>query len=424
MLSNPATMSEAHFDDEAASRGWYVAPDGVYRPTVHDAANMQKFTTDEFRDVCALVATLRDATPCLRGPRHVVWPRLCEAMAHWLSLHEADLDTWLDAERTSWTHHAETYASSMEGVCLAMRFTRQRWVRDIFRQLCEQHQCAAAVDLATCFLTIMDRDDSIVYIGFSFHSKRPYIGLVHDRQPYLRWEEHWRCILQSMRGELCERKYDYMADNGGAKAWFFVPWVSCGDTISLNRLRVLEKRIIAKYPNALNHIRSRWATPAPKGCKVNHCATKSGDGGDTSNGGARRDKKVKVSGKKKVAKAVQVGVHYTAADGSVLVGCDLGAAMAASECLSWHSSYPWSTLTCERRWGQSEVVYYSDSGLVDSGRLRSVITRVRRWADCRIYLLIVRRVQHVRMLTAEDDYLLALCENEVPRHEAEDLLVQ
>ena len=99
VLSNPGTMSEAHFDDEAASRGCYVAPDGVYRPTVHDAANMRKITTGEFRDVCALVATLRDATPRLCGPRHVVWPRLCEAMAHWLSLHEADLDTWLDAER-------------------------------------------------------------------------------------------------------------------------------------------------------------------------------------------------------------------------------------------------------------------------------------------------------------------------------------
>ena len=79
-------MSMAHFDDEAASRGWYVTPDGVYRPTVSDSANMRIFTTDEFRDVCALVATLRDATPCLRGTRHVVWPRLCEAMAHWLSL--------------------------------------------------------------------------------------------------------------------------------------------------------------------------------------------------------------------------------------------------------------------------------------------------------------------------------------------------
>ena len=70
----------------------FVAPDGVYRPTVSDPANMQIFTTDEFRDVCPLVATLRDATPCLRGPRHVVWPRLCEAMAHWLSLYEAITD--------------------------------------------------------------------------------------------------------------------------------------------------------------------------------------------------------------------------------------------------------------------------------------------------------------------------------------------
>ena len=70
------------------------------------------------------------------------------------------------------------------------------------------------------------------------------------------------------------------------------------------------------------------------------------------------------------------------------------------------------------------MVCYSDSGLVAAGSLRSVISSVGRWAVCRVYLLILRRVQHVRQLTAEDDYLLALCENEVPRHEAEDLLVQ
>ena len=66
-LSAPSTTPDPHFDDEDASWGWYVAPDGVYRPTVSDPANIQIFTSDEFRDVCALVATLHDATPCLRG---------------------------------------------------------------------------------------------------------------------------------------------------------------------------------------------------------------------------------------------------------------------------------------------------------------------------------------------------------------------
>jgi hypothetical protein len=420
-LSNPASTSMAHFDVEAASRGWYVAPDGVYRPTVSDSANMQIFTTDEFRDVSALVATLRDATPCLRGPRHVVWPLLCEAMAHWRSVHEADLDACLDAERTSWVDHGKLYASRMEGVCLAMRFSRQKWVRGLFSQLCEQHKCATAVDLAACFLTIMNREDSIVYIGFCFYAKRPYIGMVHERRPYRRWEEHWRGTLQASQGELCERKYGYMHDNGGAKSWFFVPWVSCGETISLNRLRVMEKRIIALFPNALNGIRSKWANPAPRGNKVGEAAkakTAAAEEGD------RRFNKVKVSNARKGSKVIQVQVHYMTAAGGVVVGCDLGTAMAVSDCISWHLSYPWSTLTCQRRWGRSEVVCYSDSGLVAAGSLRSVISSVGRWAVCRVYLLILRRVQHVRQLTAEDDYLLALCENEVPRHEAEDLLVQ
>lgn len=66
----------------ASTRGWYVAPDGVHCPTVPDPENMQIFTIDEFSDVCAVVLTLRDATPCLRGTRHAVLRLLCVAMAH------------------------------------------------------------------------------------------------------------------------------------------------------------------------------------------------------------------------------------------------------------------------------------------------------------------------------------------------------
>ena len=99
-IATPATPSTSHFDDEfeAATRGWYVAPDGVC-PMALDPETCEYLRPVSY-DVCALVAILRDATPCLCGTRHVVWPRWCETMAHWLSLYEADRDDWLDARRS------------------------------------------------------------------------------------------------------------------------------------------------------------------------------------------------------------------------------------------------------------------------------------------------------------------------------------
>ena len=41
-----------------------------------------------------------------------------------------------------------------------------------------------------------------------------------------------------------EEKYAYMAANGGISQWFFLPYVSCGKQIELNRLQQLEQAII------------------------------------------------------------------------------------------------------------------------------------------------------------------------------------
>ena len=64
----------------------------------------------------------------------------------------------------------------------------------------------------------MEKDDSIVYVGFSFRTKRPFYGLVHNRKPQQRWQERGRAILQHGSGMSTEREqtYSYMAHNGGA----------------------------------------------------------------------------------------------------------------------------------------------------------------------------------------------------------------
>ena len=76
----------------------------------------------------------------------------------------------------------------------------------------------------------MEKDDSIVYVGFSFGVKRPYYGMVHNREPHQRWQKHWRAILQHGSGMATEKglSYSHMSQNGSAARWHFVPYISCG----------------------------------------------------------------------------------------------------------------------------------------------------------------------------------------------------
>ena len=120
-----------------------------------------------------------------------------------------------------------------------------------------QFQVDTAVALAMKLRVCINRDDSIIYVGFSFRSKRPYYGLVEARSPHERWVEHWRAIRQHPTGLAVNREETcaYMAVNGGISQWFFLPYLSCGTQIELSRLQQLEQSVIRRSPNALNKCR-------------------------------------------------------------------------------------------------------------------------------------------------------------------------
>ena len=105
-----------------------------------------------------------------------------------------------------------------------------------------QFQVDTAEELAVKLRVCMDRDDSIIYVGFSVRSKRPYYGLVEACAPHGRWVEHWRSTRQNQAGLTTTRneKYAYMAANGGIGPCFFLPYTSCGRQIELNKLQHLE----------------------------------------------------------------------------------------------------------------------------------------------------------------------------------------
>ena len=83
------------------------------------------------------------------------------------------------------------------------------------------------MDLANTLIACMKSNDSIIYIGFNLQVKRAYYGMVHERPPHKRWQEHWRAVLQHVAGiaSETERKYEYMARHGGAASWPFLPYI-------------------------------------------------------------------------------------------------------------------------------------------------------------------------------------------------------
>ena len=138
--------------------------------------NYQTFTPTELIGVQAAADFLtHDIMPIVRMKRPAAWSAVCAALAKWMVEFEATRARVLRMERTSWRQHERLYKDNMLGICLRMRWAREVWVRAHFDRLCMQFHVETAVDLSCALRACMEKDDSIVYVGFSFASKRPYI---------------------------------------------------------------------------------------------------------------------------------------------------------------------------------------------------------------------------------------------------------
>jgi hypothetical protein len=243
--------------------------------------NYRTFTHAEIVDVNAAAQLLRDDMPTITGSRKTVWPSLCAAMHVWSETLVMDRAAILNIERTSWIQHEEFYKQSLLGICLRLRWARETWARGIFTRLCNQFCVDTAVDLASSLSVCMTRNDSIVYIGFNLQVKRAYYGMVHERSPHERWQEHWRAVMQhsaNLASET-ERKYAFMARHGGAASWLFLPYISCGQVIPRHRLHSLEQKIIGLYPNSLNRMRHSGSLykAVPTGGRAPVCVSEADD---------------------------------------------------------------------------------------------------------------------------------------------------
>ena len=128
---------------QSADRGFKVRESGavvVTRP--------RKFMQDgQVQDIEAVV-TLLGGRLSLHGPGNTAWLRLCAEMQAWLRVHEAKLARLLGGDRRQWKAHRELSMRGTLGLCLAMQFTRSRWVRSHFLTMLRQHRVHTSVDLA------------------------------------------------------------------------------------------------------------------------------------------------------------------------------------------------------------------------------------------------------------------------------------
>ena len=127
-----------------------------------------------------------DIMPVVRMTQQAAWPALCNTLAEWMVRFETTQAGVLRMKRTCWRQHERLYKENLFGVCLQMRWATDVGVRAHFDRLCRQFQVETAVDLSCALRACMEKDDSVVYVGFSFRVKRPYYGLVHNRAPQKR----------------------------------------------------------------------------------------------------------------------------------------------------------------------------------------------------------------------------------------------
>lgn len=390
---------------QSADRGFKVHESGAVVMT-----RPRKFMQDgQVKDIEAVVALL-DGQLSLHGPGNTVWLRLCAEMQAWLRAHEAKLARLLGGDRRQWKAHRELAMNGTLGLCLAMRFTRSRWVRGHFLTMLRQHRVHTAVDLARAMSLAQASPTSVVYLGFSFKSSRPYIGMVHSRDPWLRFSEHWGQIDDHANGlaDPEEAKYKYMASNGGVSGWHFLPLMVSPVVLPKTDVLRLEKHIWGRYPTRLNGMRHRL-------CRVRSLPDRT----QTSNSRGTNPSSPSPHSLEPVI--VHVMSHNA---GVSAVEPSLQNALKTSPGATWHTSCPHSTLSVERSLGSSVVMVRQHGGGFVVAKLRAALKWTRKvLADWVTLTFIVRTVHD---LHRGDDYefLLALARHEVPKAEADDLLVE
>ena len=380
----------------------------------------EDMTPTALTDLKAALTLLEDRAVNLRVPQPRLWTNLCSAMQVWLDGHESDRGALVQGDRRQWTAHREQVIGGILGLCLAMRFSRRQWIRKHFLTLLRQYQVGTAVELASRIALVGAVPTSVVYIGFSFKTSRPYIGMVQERDPWLRFAEHWASIADHQAGlsDPREAKYSYMASNGGVNRWHFLPLVVPSMVLSRRDLHRLERHVWSRYPTRLNGMRPLGARSrlrvlpdnSPTSRRLHRAMAEA-----AGTVGAEPDHLSPVI-------AQVFGHELGSKDVSLEPG--LEQTLRRFPGVTWHTSAPHALLMASRVLGASVVIVKEHRGGYFVGRLRAALKWTQRLPGSWVTLTFLQK--HVKQMQRGEDYefLLAIARHEIPTSEAEDLLVE
>ena len=257
--------------------------------------------------------------------------------------------------------------------------------------------------------------NSLIYLGFAMTTKRPYVGMVRERNPMCRFQEHWAAICRHRRQTVDEvdPKYAYMA-RSGVGDWFFLPIVVCDGIIPERRLRQLEKIILSHYPNALNKVsRQQWLKYAPRPSPDRSRHRYHGNKTDFDLPNSLAEAKVVT----KIGFIDPLGRIQQTSNPAEAFGQDL---------ILFHSDYPWNLQTVIRQHRDSivraNVLEQPDTIVTDT--LPTILKRLLNESWGWTLLTFVTRKPKELSRPDDYDYLLQILRHEVDRSEADDLMVQ
>ena len=351
-----------------ADHGYFTNGDGSVTLT----RRCEDMAPEALTDLKAALMLLGDRAVYLRCPQPRLWTRLCDAMHAWLRRHEGDRAALLHGDRRQWTTHREVVMKGTLGLCLAMRFSRKQWIRKHFLTLLKQYGVGTAVELARRIALTHAAPVSVVYIGFSFCTSRPYIGMVQDRDPWLRFTEHWIKIADHQAGisDPREAKYSYMASQGGADRWHFLPLVVSSMVLSRRDLHRLERHVWSRYPTRLNGMRPRGSRSRIKVLPDNIPTSRRMHTGMAAAG--------TVAKSDHLPPVIASVFGHELGSGEVSPEPSLEQTLRSYPGATWHTSAPHAMLMAERVLGASVVIVKQHDGGYFVGRLRAALKWTQR----------------------------------------------
>ena len=377
------------------------------------------YNAAEQRDVTAILTAVGLEGHRVAGSRDVSWPWLCCKLADKYEEMMVGRRKSLMNDMRQWKMYNAAFVEDLPITLLRLKFARERWARDTYSELATQHQCWEAVTLAGVLSGLLSEEAlpcSTIYVGLNLRSSRKYFGLVEDRNPLLRFKEHWAAIDDHHRGTeaTTDWKYNYMARQGGAAAWIFLPLISLPVVIPHHRLRTLEKLLIARNPTSVNcENRRRFANTLPRkqaGRRV-----------------SRPWSEQETYTPRSVATIIPQVWSSHPGDAGPIPSCDLLEAIGSgASMISVHTSYPWSLTGVRRRWGQSTVTAVSDLGATFAGTLAGMVNILDspggdpQWW----FIHFENRLQQKHSRPEDYQYLLACCRGELDASELDELTVE